>query len=341
VLSNPACGGNAGVFDSLFHEMVEAATDPSPIDISIIPPHISVATENEIADVCEDQSVSIFVDSHGTTPLFVPIVIASYWSNAQQRCVSFTDRTLPSITGATVSNWGSQTTLSVSGNGFGNMPGKPALPSSSLPYLEIKDSVQRWEAGNTINSDTVRVSIPAWSDTQVSHASFVVPPGTMINNAPEEPLTLWLCNPDSLRCVSLATTSAPGPYDPRIKVFNTVMGDFSVSDLISIHLGNQQIMENSVGGECDPCSFSSVQTVQPGTYTLSQTVTGNVPIKIVSNECQQLTLSLGEETSCTIVDQGPPPTSIGGCTRGGKAGRCCETVAGKCAVCAVPPAVCP
>ena len=53
VQANPQCGGNNALFESLFHEMVEAVTDPYPIDISIIPPHITIATQNEVADICE------------------------------------------------------------------------------------------------------------------------------------------------------------------------------------------------------------------------------------------------------------------------------------------------
>jgi hypothetical protein len=38
VQTNQQCGGNAALFESLFHEMVEATTDPYPFDVSIIPP---------------------------------------------------------------------------------------------------------------------------------------------------------------------------------------------------------------------------------------------------------------------------------------------------------------
>jgi hypothetical protein len=341
VLSNPQCGGNSGLFDSLFHEMVEAATDPSPIDISIIPPHINISTENEIADLCEGQGVRIFDDSQGATPLLSPISIASYWSNGQQKCLSFSDGTLPSIGSATASNWGSQTTFAISGSGFGSIPAQVGLPSAALPYIEVRDNSQNWEAGNTINADDVRLSIPTWSSTQVNNVAFVVPAGKMINDLPKEPLTVWLCNPGSLKCASFATTSAPGPYNPRLRVLNTVLGDFSGSDVISILLSNRQIMQNKVGGVCDPCTFLSLQTVPPGTYTLSQNVSGLVPIKILSNGCQQVVVSLGEEASCTIADRGPQQSS-GGCTKGGKTGTCCEEdPAGKCTLCAVPPARCP
>jgi hypothetical protein len=81
VQTNQQCGGNAALFESLFHEMVEATTDPYPFDVSIIPPHIDIAGENEIADFCEGDDVAILVDG-------LPFNVASYWSNSQQKCLA-------------------------------------------------------------------------------------------------------------------------------------------------------------------------------------------------------------------------------------------------------------
>lgn len=138
--SNSQCGGNTGLVSSMFHEMVEAATDPSPIDISIIPPHINVQAQNEIADLCEGNDLSIFTNSHGATPLFTSIGIPTYWSNAQQRCVGFGDTTQPGISSVAITNWGLQTSLNISGNGFGGMPAAINLPSPVLPYVEVNNT---------------------------------------------------------------------------------------------------------------------------------------------------------------------------------------------------------
>jgi hypothetical protein len=83
VQSNAQCGGNVMLLDSLTHEMVEATTDPFPVDISIIPPHINVlSSQNEIADICEQSSVPL-------TAFGTQTMVAPYWSNAQQKCLSF------------------------------------------------------------------------------------------------------------------------------------------------------------------------------------------------------------------------------------------------------------
>jgi len=79
IQANSRCGT---LFDSLFHEMVEAMTDPYPVDISIIPPHINIATQNEIADLCEGKDVNMFLNA-------VSVMAPSYWSNKKQKCVNF------------------------------------------------------------------------------------------------------------------------------------------------------------------------------------------------------------------------------------------------------------
>lgn len=83
VLANPKCigsGGVAGLMEILTHEMVEAATDPSPFDVSIIPPHIGVSLGDEVGDLCEKHP-SDFPLGTGF------VMVSSYWSNAFQRCL--------------------------------------------------------------------------------------------------------------------------------------------------------------------------------------------------------------------------------------------------------------
>lgn len=335
VQTNPAC--DYGSFISLTHEMVEAATDPYPIDISIIPPHINIASQNEIGDLCEGINVTTFADSTGYSELTAYLEsearVTAYWSNAQQKCISFADTTAPLINSVAVSNWGSQSTFNLSGSGFGVMPNQIALPSSDLPYIEVRgtDSSWPWKAQNTIYEpdgllfpprlDNVRVIIPNWSDTQVNNVGFRVSPGTTINTVPGEYLNnvpgglllVWLCNPNSLKCSSKTTFSAPGPYNPRLNVVNAVAGEFDSTDTIAIFLGGQQIMSHDVQGLCRTCTFSSLQTLPPGTYAFTQSVTGSVPMERVSNGCQNILLASGEETSCSILDQGPvPPPPICG-----------------------------
>ena len=92
--TNPQCLGTsspvANFFREITHEIVESLTDPYPVDISIIPPHIQVAAENEIADLCQNTSnstVTAFTGG-GLNQLFQPIQgVSTYWSNAGQQCL--------------------------------------------------------------------------------------------------------------------------------------------------------------------------------------------------------------------------------------------------------------
>jgi hypothetical protein len=92
VMTNPKCFREGGdVLVSILHEMVELLTDPSPVDISIIPPHWRTDLSTEVADVCEEGKpnsgplpVSV-TDAAGR--FLVPFDVATYWSNSRQQCV--------------------------------------------------------------------------------------------------------------------------------------------------------------------------------------------------------------------------------------------------------------
>jgi hypothetical protein len=77
------CGDPSSLFTTLSHEMVEVVTDPSPIDVSIIPSlHINLGIfDNEIADICDDRGITIPVRVNGN-----PVTLSSYWLNSEQRC---------------------------------------------------------------------------------------------------------------------------------------------------------------------------------------------------------------------------------------------------------------
>jgi hypothetical protein len=338
VMSNARCGGTSTLVPTLTHEMVEATTDPFPIDISIIPPHISIQTENEIADFCKGQDVPIFINASNQTPLFTQISATTYWSNAMQKCVSFTDTTTPSLTTVTIANWGSQTLVAASGSGFGAMPGQISLPSPALPYIEVVDRAHGWAAGDAINGDSAQVNIPNWSNTLVNGAGFVSS-GAMVNNVPGAPLQAWICNPNSLRCSSAATTAAPGPYNPRLLVLDIVAGDFvGQADTFAVLNGATTLTSNTVSSNCQSaCVFQTLQTFTPGPYVITQKVTGSGVVKTVANTCSQVTLSLGEETSCRISNSGPSDPNSG-CPVNFK---CCEPGTNKCSKCVPSKTACP
>jgi hypothetical protein len=340
VQSNPACGGNSHLVSLLTHEMVEATTDPFPIDISIIPPHLNISIENEIADFCEGQDVQIFVDPSNQTPLFTPVSATTFWSNSMQKCVSFTDTTAPTLTSVTVTNWGSQTQIAASGSGLGSMPGQVSLPSPSQPYIELVDRAHGWAAGDAINGDTVALNIPNWSNTQVSQVGFVAP-SQVVNTVPDAPLLAWICNPNSLKCSSNPTTAAHGPYNPRLLILDIFAGDFvNQADTFSVlaNTSTAPLLTGTVSSNCQSaCVFQSLQTLQPGSYTITQTVSGLSPTKLLANTCSQMSLVLGEETSCRISNSGPSDP-FGGCKNGFK---CCEPGNGRCNRCVSNKVACP
>jgi hypothetical protein len=342
VMTAPACFiGNApqlpsaAFFENLTHEMIEALTDPFPINISILPTQIRVTLDTEIADICEASKpvpnsgpISVFIDS-SQNPSTARVSVASHWSNKQQTCLGFADSTVPTIKSFSVTNWGSQTALSVAGSGFGTMPSQVDIPNTKLPYLTLNNNnPQTWQAGNTIDGDPTLLNIQNWSPT-ASKSNFVG--GVGINVAPSAALSLLLCNPNSLLCASHNGTSAPGPYNPRIEVTATVSGNFSASpDTISVSNGTQKLIDEKIFGICEICEFlSPVMTLAPGNYNFTDAVSGKVTMKSISNGCK-VSLTLGDETGCTVAFTGPantppppactPPNILRSC--GGKAPAC-------------------
>ena len=117
--------------------------------------------------------------------------------------------------------------------------------------MEIVDGAHGWAAGDLINGDSTEVNIPSWADSKVSNAGFVSPGGTAVNTVPSAPLLVWLCNPNSLKCVSHSATSAPGPYNPRLLVMNIVGGNFAgAPDTIAVLANRVSVMKNTVSGDC-------------------------------------------------------------------------------------------
>ena len=87
VQTSPQCGGNNAFFHYMFHEMVEALTDPYPfyINISFFPTlnfTVNLSAANEIADLCNGKDVNMF---EGAITVGAP----TYWSNSKQKCVNF------------------------------------------------------------------------------------------------------------------------------------------------------------------------------------------------------------------------------------------------------------
>jgi hypothetical protein len=222
--TNPKClSSTADFFRLLTHEVVESLTDPFPIDISIIPPHVQVSTENEIADICEPGASATnsgappaFMDQNGNSPNQAAD-LTTYWSNAKQSCVSFTDSTLPAISGLTLLNFGQNLFLLLSGTGFGTWANTPGL-------LTLNDNTDGWQAGNAIDQNAIQFSTTAWATNQVLELGL-----TNLASNPVSPvgasLTVWVCNQQTLRCAS-STASAPANSPAAKFAIRTQNGDF-------------------------------------------------------------------------------------------------------------------
>jgi hypothetical protein len=221
--------------NNLMHELVEAATDSKPgLDV------ILSGGTGEIADLCHGSSPS-WVASDGTiSGGFLSDSIPQYWSNAGQFCeAGFSNTTAPSISGVSFSgNPFPALSLTISGSGFGTLPPAFPIPSSSLlPYIGVQDSAQGWQAGNSLNSDTVGMSVLGWSDTSITIGNFSPSsPSTSLNDG--DHLDIWVCNPASGKCTSRIATApngtgggGPNPNDiVSIAVSFSTGGDDARSD---------------------------------------------------------------------------------------------------------------
>lgn len=305
IQTNPACVSNPDpqfVLQSLLHEDVETLTNPEPVNV--LPPRVDV--ESEIADICQDrgnQTTAIFVDQSGNSVLDHPVVVPDFWSNSRQACVSFTDSTQPQISSISFTDWGAQSSFTVSGSGFGTLP-----TSSGSPYIKVRKTVgNEWEVGNTINGDTVSVHISSsnWTNTRLSNAGFN---GTGFNNTPATPVAVTVCNPESLKCTALGSTTPPGPYNPRLTINDKVVGAFTLTGSLRVDEGSTQVLSLMLQHQCNPCSASTVVSLTPGVaHSFTQILSPlTLAIKSTTNGCHSVTMALGQERSCLIDNQGPP-----------------------------------
>lgn len=225
VMTSPMCftGQEPGAFfENLTHEMVEAITDPFPLNISIIPPHATAPFNGEIADACEKGQpvpnsgpIQAFTDGSGNSPN-QPVAVASHWSNAQQTCLGFADSTMPSFTssGINLTNFGPQLSLQINGSGFGST-------SNGVGMLTLNDNTDFWQAGNLIDQNSIQFAGLTFLPTSIT-ALGLAGLGSFQVTAAGASLTIWVCNPNSLHCLSagLVTPIPPLPC-PGIEARNS------------------------------------------------------------------------------------------------------------------------
>jgi hemoglobin len=211
--ASPSC---TNFTDNVVHEMVEAASDPSP------PLSVIMSGTGEIADLCEMPSTppSASWDPNSKQITFSPggflsSQIPQYQSNAIGTCVTgFGDLTKPMVTGVSLSGSFPNASVTITGSGFGTIPAPFVIPTSTnLPYLGIQDTAQNWQAGNSLNSDPVGLTVTSWTPGSISISGFSPPGGSNLMMAASDMLAVWVCSPSSGMCGSgmfPANTSGSG-----------------------------------------------------------------------------------------------------------------------------------
>jgi hemoglobin len=201
----------------LLHEMVETATDATP-PLSVL----TSGGSGEIVDFCDDKNaqassswVPISTLPAGVTlnpGLFASLQVPQYWSNAGQVCTpGFSSTTMPAAPTVTMSGTFPVATIAITGSGFGGAAGTLVVPTSTnLPYIGIQDTTQGWQAGNSLNADTLDMTVSSWSDGAITISGFSPAAGSNLAMQVGDNLVVWVCNPASGDCNSTATTSTVG-----------------------------------------------------------------------------------------------------------------------------------
>jgi hypothetical protein len=200
--ASPSC---TNFTDNVVHEMVETASDPSP------PLSVVMTGTGEIADLCDMPTTpaSPSWDPNSNQITFSPggflsSQIPQYQSNAIGACVTgFGDLSMPAVTGATLSGNFPNASVTITGSGFGTIPAPFVIPASTnLPYLGIQDTAQNWQAGNSLNSDPVSLTVTSWTPGSISISGFSPPGGSNLMMAASDILAVWVCSPSSGMCGS-------------------------------------------------------------------------------------------------------------------------------------------
>lgn len=194
---------------NVLHEMVEATSDPSPGLTVLMNPMTS-----EIVDICDNRGATAstsWVPSSSSLPAGVTLTpggflasqVPQYWSNGMQKCLKgFGDTTQPSVQSVTVSGAFPATSMTIIGLGFGSVPSFLPIPTSAnLPYSGVQDTtaVPSWQAGNSLNSNAVGVTITSWADNSIQISGFSAPDSSTVMQAGDT-LVAWVCNPSSGLC---------------------------------------------------------------------------------------------------------------------------------------------
>jgi hypothetical protein len=193
--------------DNLLHEVIEAASDPEP-GLSVL----LSGGSGEVADMCEPPVTSDFPPlpswEPGVGSFAMPVQVPQYFSNLHQTCTTgFGDSSVPAIAEADISGTFPALSISITGSNFGTLPASFLLPyGADLPYIGVRDLTQKWQAGNSLNSDAMPMTVTSWSDTAITISSFSPPNGSSMVANGNDALAIWVCNPASGNCGAIDTS---------------------------------------------------------------------------------------------------------------------------------------
>ena len=299
--ADPSCGTP---LDNLFHEMVEAATDPFP------PTHVILTGNGEIVDIADDKkcpAASPFVPPGATVQLLpqtstfpafdrfttaATISVPQYWSNAQQRCVAGNDSTTPAGIKVGMAGNGATLALTITGAGFGTLPGTMSPPTSSaVPYIAIQNNTQRWQAGNSLNNDFVTLNISSWTDTAISINGFNFSQNNLVM-LPKDNLSVWVCNPVSGQCGGAGFVLAEsGSPELNVVTYNAnnvnLLYDVKLDGNVVSHAlppGGSTGWRTSLVGSHTVSDASTVPGFSTATFLDGCDDTGNVTLKPGDNQ---------------------------------------------------------
>jgi hypothetical protein len=181
--TNPACQGTPlflQVTNTVSHELVEGLTDPNcPLGWAqnFGPGNINVThtcKSGEVADKCTSVG-----DNPAPNSDFFPYLLNGtvelYWDNSAEACGPAwaplpNAPPSPTVSGMSTSTDATNLNLTISGSGFGSLPGGAGvgpitLPfSGTIPYFLYVDTQNSTHVGNVLDGDAIGAAYNTWSD---------------------------------------------------------------------------------------------------------------------------------------------------------------------------------
>lgn len=287
--TNSACNPTfSNLMYSMTHEMVEAATDPSPNALS----GYKISFDGELADLCE---------SHALIPFLIPPIssasnygqVASYWSNSANGCIDPLPTTAPTTPNIAVCGTGQNMQITLTGT-FGAAPWDLVANRFNGQTMYLQASIassQTWSAGNVLDvpaPDTVglgRFGV-SWQPGTIGFSGFSGSYGTSGQIVrPGDKITVSVFSVQSGQPAS-ATVSAPLPANVFLGYQGITVPAGTSGPVIGAVLDSSNLVSCAIGGVPVTLTVSAGTVTQPttgadGSFTASYhapDVAGNVTL---------------------------------------------------------------